>query len=99
MHLSTRRKLTGGAVILPMLALCLEGCGSRVVYLGNSTTRTVQLRETVRNVKVWVKDSTGTAVPGVADLLEGGYYRNDLTLERPGATEAKARARLPSSLQ
>ena len=28
--------------------------------------------------KVWVKDSTGTAIPAVADLKEGGYYRSDL---------------------
>jgi len=29
-------------------------------------------------VKVWVKDSTGTAIPGVADLPEGGYFRSEL---------------------
>jgi len=38
----------------------------------------VQLRQTVKGVKVWVKDSTGTAIPAVADLQEGGYYRSDL---------------------
>jgi hypothetical protein len=38
----------------------------------------VQLRESLHGVKVWVKDSTGTAIPGVADLMEGGYYRSDL---------------------
>ena len=61
-----------------MLTGSLEGCGSRVVYLGGGTTRMVQLRQTVKGVKVWVKDSTGTAIPGVADLPEGGYFRSEL---------------------
>lgn len=62
-----------------MIALSLSACaGGRTVYLGDSTTKVVQLRETVNDVKVWVKDSTGTAVPSVANLLEGGFYRNDL---------------------
>lgn len=59
--------------------LTLSGCVSReVVYLGDSTTKTVRLRETKRHVKVWVKDSTGTDISAEADLLEGGYYRKDL---------------------
>ena len=77
MRLLTMRKLTGGAMLL-ILACSLSGCGSRVVYLGSSTTKMVQLRESLHGVKVWVKDSTGTAIPGVADLMEGGYYRSDL---------------------
>ena len=80
MRLLTMRKLTGGAMLL-IQACSLSGCGSRVVYLGSSTTRMVQLRESVPGVKVWVKDSTGTAIPGVATLMEGGYYRSDLQLE------------------
>lgn len=74
------RKRTAGAAAAITLALCtdLSGCASRVVYLGSSTTKMVQLRQTVKDVKVWVKDSTGTAMPGVADLQEGGYYRSDL---------------------
>jgi len=38
----------------------------------------VQLRETLKGVKVWAKDSTGVAVPMIADLPEGGFYRGDL---------------------
>lgn len=76
------RKLTAGTMLLMLLgSLNLWGCGSRVVYLGSSTTKMVQLRESVHGVKVWVKDSTGTAIPGVADLQEGGYYRSDLLLQ------------------
>jgi len=73
------RKRTAGAAALTLaLSTNLCGCGSRVVYLGSSTTKMVQLRQTVKDVKVWVKDSTGTAIPAVADLQEGGYYRSDL---------------------
>ena len=69
-------RLTGGALLL---LLALNACsGERVVYLGHDTTRTVRLRETIRGAKVWVKDSSGVAIPGTADLLEGGFYRNDL---------------------
>ena len=74
------RKRTVGRVLLMLLG-SLSACGSRVVYLGSSTTKMVQLREMVPRVKVWVKDSTGTAIPGVATLMEGGYYRSDLQRE------------------
>ena len=82
MRLLTMRKLTGGAMLLILAcSLNLWGCGSRVVYLSSATTKMVQLRESVPGVKVWVKDSTGTAIPGVATLMEGGYYRSDLQRE------------------
>ena len=77
MRFLTMRKRTVGRVLLMLLG-SLSACGSRVVYLGSSTTKMVQLREMVPRVKVWVKDSTGTAIPGVATLMEGGYYRSDL---------------------
>ena len=94
MHLFKKRRLKGGAVILAIVALCIEGCASRVVYLGSSSTKMVQLRQTVKGVKVWVKDATGTPQPAVADLLEGGYYRNDLELEQLHEGDEQARARL-----
>lgn len=75
-----RKRTAGAAALTLVLSINLCGCGSRVVYLGSSTTKMVQLRQTVKDVKVWVKDSTGTAIPGVADLQEGGYYRSDLQL-------------------
>ena len=80
MRFLTMRKRTVGRVLLMLLG-SLSACGSRVVYLGSSTTKMVQLREMVPRVKVWVKDSTGTAIPGVATLMEGGYYRSDLQHE------------------
>jgi len=49
------------------------------VYLGKNTTKMVQLRETIKNVKAWAKDSTGVSIPVTVDLLEGGFYRNDLS--------------------
>lgn len=63
-----------------MLSLMVgNGCSAReVVYLGDSTTKTVRLRETVKNVKLWVKDKDGNVLPTVGDLPEGGYYRKDL---------------------
>lgn len=57
----------------------LSGCaGSKVVYPGNGSTQIVRLRETVKGVNVWVKDSAGNEIPAKTDLLEGGYYRNNL---------------------
>jgi hypothetical protein len=67
-------------LILLMVMAGLSSCAAReVIYLGDGTTKTVRLRETVKGVNVWVKDSTGTTFPAEADLLEGGYYRSDLT--------------------
>ena len=70
--------MMAGALIL---LFSLSGCSSqqKVVYLGSGTSRTIQLRETLKGVKAWAKDSTGVAIPVTADLLEGGYYRNDLS--------------------
>ena len=66
-----------GLMILCMLII--EGCGgTRTVYLGRDTTKTVQLRETVRNAKIWVLDSLGVAHPAIGDLPEGGFYRSNL---------------------
>ena len=70
--------MAGRVLLMLASSLNLWGCGSRVVYLGSSTTKMVQLRQSIAGVKVWVKDSTGTAIPAVADLKEGGYYRSDL---------------------
>lgn len=48
------------------------------MYLGSGTTKTIRLRETLKGVKVWAKDSTGVSIPVTTDLMEGGYYRCDL---------------------
>lgn len=73
-------RLTAGVLALALL-FGLSACSQadRVVYLGSNTTKTLRLREPVKGVKVWYKDSTGVAVPGVADLPEGGYFRADLS--------------------
>lgn len=62
------------------LILSLSACSSssRVMYLGSGTTKTIRLRETLKGVKAWAKDSTGVSIPVTADLQEGGYYRDDL---------------------
>jgi len=60
--------------LVPALILCLllAGCsGVRTIYIPYGTP--VRLRETVSNVKVWVKDANGKPVPGRMDLPEGWY--------------------------
>ena len=46
------------------------GC-TRTIYVPHGTP--VRLRETVRNVKVWVKDADGQVVAGKMDLPEGWF--------------------------
>ena len=58
-------------VLVFMLPIVLVGCGTRVVYIQHGTP--VRLRETVKDVKVWVKDSNGQVVAGEMDLPEGWY--------------------------
>lgn len=58
--------------LLPFLLpiLLLAGC-VRTIYVPHGTP--VRLRETVKDVKVWVKDSYGEPIPGRMDLHEGWY--------------------------
>ena len=56
-------------LLLPILLMA--GCGVRTVYVPHGTP--VRLRETVKDVKVWVKDSAGQPVAGKMDLPEGWY--------------------------
>jgi len=58
--------------LLPFLLpiLLLTGC-VRTIYVPHGTP--VRLRETVKDVKVWVKDSGGEPVAGKMDLAEGWY--------------------------
>ena len=56
--------------------LLLTGCGSgslftRTIYVPHGTP--VRLRETVEDVKVWVKDADGQPVAGRMDIYEGWY--------------------------
>ena len=54
--------------LLPILLL--TGC-VRTIYVPHGTP--VRLRETVKDVKVWVKDAGGEPVAGRMDLPEGWY--------------------------
>jgi hypothetical protein len=54
--------------LLPIMLL--TGC-VRTVYVPDGTP--VRLRETVRDVKVWVKEADGHVVEGRMDLPEGWY--------------------------
>jgi len=54
--------------LLPILLL--TGC-VRTIYVPHGTP--VRLRETVDDVKVWVKDADGKPVAGMMDLPEGWY--------------------------
>ena len=58
--------------LLPFLIpiMLLTGC-VRTIYVPHGTP--VRLRETVKDVKVWVKDSGGEPVAGRMDLAEGWY--------------------------
>jgi len=53
-----------------LLCLLITGC-TRTVYVPHGTP--VRLRETVKNAKVWVKNSDGQVVAGMMDLPEGWY--------------------------
>ena len=67
--------------LLPFLIpiLLLTGC-VRTIYVPHGTP--VRLRETVKDVKVWVKDSGGEPVAGRMDLYEGWF-----ALPMPGDEE------------
>ena len=58
--------------LIPLLLpiLLLTGC-VRTIYVPHGTP--VRLRETVEDVKVWVKDAGGEPVAGRMDLPEGWY--------------------------
>ena len=54
--------------LLPILLL--TGC-VRTIYVPHGTP--VRLRETVKNAKVWVKDTDGAPVAGRMDIPNGWY--------------------------
>lgn len=57
-------------ILALLLILLLAGC-TRTIYVPHGTP--VRLRETVRDVKVWVKDADGQVVAGRMDLYEGWF--------------------------
>lgn len=68
--LKTRLKKTAGLISLWVF---LTGCAGlyTTVYVPHGDA--VRLRETVKNVKVWVKTKDGDIVPGKMNLPEGWY--------------------------
>jgi len=58
--------------LIPLLLpiLLLTGC-VRTIYVPHGTP--VRLRETVEDVRVWVKDADGKPVAGKMDVPEGWY--------------------------
>ncbi len=57
--------------MLLLSILLLTGCGARTVYVPHGTPAC--LCETVKDVKVWVKDADSKPVAGRMDLPEGWY--------------------------
>lgn len=63
-------------VVLLTALLILSGTGCLGTYVRTIYVKPgdpVRLRETVRNVKVWVYDKEGNAVESVMDLPDGWY--------------------------
>ena len=57
-------------IIILALTFLLTGCAfTRTVYIPYG--KAVQLRETVKDVKIWAKDANGKLVPGKLDLPNG----------------------------
>ena len=57
--------------LLPILLLTSGAGCVRTIYVPHGTP--VRLRETVKDVKVWVKDADGEPVAGRMDIYEGWY--------------------------
>ena len=72
-HSRTRWKTALAALICA--SACLSGCATRTVLVPPGEP--VRLRETLRNVKVWVADKNGREIEGVVDLPEGWYVLPD----------------------
>lgn len=59
-------------LLVAFIATMVAGCANtRTVYVPHG--QAVRLRETVKEVKVWVKTEGGEIVPGTLDLPEGWY--------------------------
>jgi len=65
----TPRQLT--CFLLPILLLASGAGCTRTIYVPHGTP--VRLRETVEDVKVWVKDDDGRVVSGRMDVPEGWF--------------------------
>lgn len=68
--LQERVRRTWGTAAILLLALTCVGC-ARTVYV--PAGEPVRLRETVKNVKVWVMGADGKPIAGTMNLQEGWY--------------------------
>jgi len=57
--------------LLPIMLLPAGAGCVRTIYVPHGTP--VRLRETVKDVKVWVKDADGEPIAGRMDISEGWY--------------------------
>ena len=60
-----------GKLVILIAVLILSGCGTKTIYISHGEP--VQLRQKIKNVKVWVKDKDGNKVASVTTLEEGWY--------------------------
>jgi len=69
---SKKRSKINGVMTLSIIVFFLIGCATTdVVYVPPGDA--VKLRETVKNVKVWVKTTDKIVLPGTTDLYEGWF--------------------------
>lgn len=61
----------GTAMLLICFSLVLVGCGTRTVYIPDG--QPVKLRETLKDVKVWIKTKDGKTEAAVMDIPEGWF--------------------------
>ena len=64
------RKARTPVAILALIVL-LGGCCARTIYVPDGDP--VQLRQAIKNAKIWAFDAQGEAVAGRMDLPEGWY--------------------------
>jgi len=70
----TRWRMVLGATLCA--SACVSGCGNRAIVVPPGEP--LRLRETLRDVKVWVAGADGTEIPVKADLPEGWYVLPDV---------------------
>ena len=65
----------GHCWIIFMFSFMLVGCGTRTVYVPDGTP--VKLRESLKGVKIWVKDKDGNTIATEMDVPEGWFILPD----------------------
>lgn len=65
----------GKSVILICFSFAFVGCGTKTVYVPDGTP--VKLRETLKDVKIWVKDADGNTIATTMDIPEGWFALPD----------------------